>query len=529
MRKHNRFAHAFGGIVILAMTTPLLAGALVTRYSIDFERDLNQSAYHADTPALSPTGAMTIEAWINPETLPSAGRVVGIVSKWTTLNCCLRSYHFGLVNLGGVMNIYAHISSDGSGDPGKFLTTIVPVNLATGTWHHVAIVFIPGTRVEFFVDGISVGHETVGVPMGVNDNPAEFTIGAGIDENGPSNFFDGKIDDVRLWGVARTQAEIIDNMNLELTGTEPGLLGYWKFNGDAFDSTANGNHLSLRNGPVYSLEGGVNHAPIFAPIGNMTVSEGQTLSFGVSATDEDGDALTYSASNLPPGATFDSQTRTFSWTPTYSQGGNYPGIEFAVTDSGSPMELDVETITITVGNVNRAPVFDAISPQEVLENTQLQFGVSAVDPDGDNLVLSASGLPNGATFSGGTFSWTPSLSESGVYVVMFVATDDGIPAEVGTTDVVITVGDNPTPTEQSVALVNVVVNYDFPTNVENSYLANLKKIEKFITNGQVAPAINQLNAFIAKVENDYTAGILTRAQRDSLVSLANKLLGALGG
>jgi hypothetical protein len=59
------------------------------------------------------------------------------------------------------------------------------------------------------------------------------------------NFFNGVIDDVRIWNVARTQQQIQDNMNKELTGNEIGLIGYWKFNkGEgsvAYDSTENEN------------------------------------------------------------------------------------------------------------------------------------------------------------------------------------------------------------------------------------------------------------------------------------------------
>ncbi len=57
--------------------------------------------------------------------------------------------------------------------------------------------------------------------------------------------FNGSLDDFRIWGVARTQQEIADNMNYELTGQESGLLGYWKFNENVGsvlkDSTPNGN------------------------------------------------------------------------------------------------------------------------------------------------------------------------------------------------------------------------------------------------------------------------------------------------
>jgi hypothetical protein len=109
----------------------------------------------------------------------------------------------------------------------------------------------------------------------------------------------------------------------------------------------------------------VNRAPFLSSIGNKTVNVGQTLQFTLSATDPDGDNLTYSASNLPAGATFDPQTATFSWTPSSSQVGNYPNVEFTVMDDGSPMKLDFEDITITVDS-NHPPIIAPIGPQQVL-------------------------------------------------------------------------------------------------------------------------------------------------------------------
>jgi hypothetical protein len=71
---------------------------------------------------------------------------------------------------------------------------------------------------------------------------------------------------------------------------------------------------------------------------------GKLLTFTISATDADGGPLDYSVSNLPEGSSFDSDTRTFSWTPRYDQAGVYT-VHFEVSDG----ELtDSEDITITV-------------------------------------------------------------------------------------------------------------------------------------------------------------------------------------
>lgn len=268
----------------------------------------------------------------------------------------------------------------------------------------------------------------------------------------------------------------------------------------------------------------VNHAPVLAPINNQVVAEGGTLSFVVSASDQDNDQLSYSAVNLPAGATFNPQTQQFNWTPSYNQAGNYENVEFTVTDNGNPLELDVELITISVGDVNRAPEIVSPGSQTVLEDNPLSFTISATDPDGDAVSITASNLPSGATFSNGIFTWTPSRTQSGIYTPTFTATDTGLPIEMSSIDVVITVGDNPTPTEQTQALIDTIVSYTLPQNLMNSYLANLQKIIPFIEAGQIQPAKNQLQAFITKVNQDYTKGKLTLTQKDELLAAANAIL-----
>jgi hypothetical protein len=90
----------------------------------------------------------------------------------------------------------------------------------------------------------------------------------------------------------------------------------------------------------------VNRPPVLDPVGNRTVEEGVALVIVLGAGDPDtGATLTFSASNLPDGATWDAGTATFTWTPGYNQAGTWPGVRFEVSDG----ELtDSEEITITV-------------------------------------------------------------------------------------------------------------------------------------------------------------------------------------
>jgi hypothetical protein len=89
----------------------------------------------------------------------------------------------------------------------------------------------------------------------------------------------------------------------------------------------------------------INQPPVLSAIGNKTVTEVSLLSFVISATDADGDALIYTTSLLPTGASFNTATKTFSWTPIPGQNGTY-WITFTVSDGLGGVSS--ETITITV-------------------------------------------------------------------------------------------------------------------------------------------------------------------------------------
>lgn len=84
--------------------------------------------------------------------------------------------------------------------------------------------------------------------------------------------------------------------------------------------------------------------PVLNSIGDKYVYAGNTLSFQISATDPNNDLLTYSAIDLPQGATFNPATRVFSWTTSGSDIGFYD-VSFQVSDG---QFIDSETVEIRV-------------------------------------------------------------------------------------------------------------------------------------------------------------------------------------
>ncbi len=109
-------------------------------------------------------------------------------------------------------------------------------------------------------------------------------------------------------------------------------------------------------GPACGWHGECNLAPAMTRIDDATVTEGELLSFAVSAVDPDHNTiLTYRASNLPKGANFDPINQTFSWTPRPGQYGEHVDVRFTVSDDGNPALEDEEVITIHVAQAATSP------------------------------------------------------------------------------------------------------------------------------------------------------------------------------
>jgi YD repeat-containing protein len=166
-----------------------------------------------------------------------------------------------------------------------------------------------------------------------------------------------------------------------------------------------------------------NQAPVLQPVGDHTLSEGDTLVLPVLAVDPDGDPLTFSATNLPAGASLDPQTGVLRWTPNLIQAGDYDGIVLSVSDGH---RSDSETIALQVVNRNQAPVLTPLADQSTRETAELSFTLIANDFDGDPIAYaSVNPLPAGARFDGrsATFTWTPNYDQAGEYRLSFLAQD----------------------------------------------------------------------------------------------------------
>lgn len=175
-----------------------------------------------------------------------------------------------------------------------------------------------------------------------------------------------------------------------------------------------------------------NNPPVLVPIGSQGGDELGLITFDADASDPDDDGYSFALNNQPPGATIDSSSGVFSWTPTEGQGPGTYDIDVIVTDDGLPAMSDSETVAITVGEVNVAPSLGPISDATIDERVNFGFTATATDPDlpANPLTYSLIDAPAGATIgsSTGVFSWTPSETQGpGVHAFTVVVSDGGVP------------------------------------------------------------------------------------------------------
>lgn len=210
--------------------------------------------------------------------------------------------------------------------------------------------------------------------------------------------------------------------------------------------------------------------------------------------------------------------------------GEYLYVAHPETDSVDVVQLEQQlnnppTISI--------PELGGETTLSAAEGNSISFTVQTNDPDGDAVTLSAEDVPSGALFnqSTGVFSWTPSSSTAGEHVVSFTATDTGVPALSSSIEVHITVTDVPVDEKDMYDLIRELIDainaYEFSNEIENSYFANLKKVEKFFNSAMYIPAENQLRAFLKKLKQDYKAEKITEEEYTDLMNRADALLDVL--
>ncbi|WP_405241479.1 putative Ig domain-containing protein [Lentisalinibacter salinarum] len=170
-----------------------------------------------------------------------------------------------------------------------------------------------------------------------------------------------------------------------------------------------------------------NSAPTIGGSPPATVSEGASYSFMPSASDADGDSLTFDIVNMPAWSSFDTATGRLFGTPAAGDAGVYGDITITVTDGEAQAALGPFAIEVRAVVSNSAPVISGSPATSVDEGTAYEFTPSASDADGDALVFDIANMPSWASFdtSTGRLAGTPATGDSGTYGNIAISVSDG--------------------------------------------------------------------------------------------------------
>ena len=162
----------------------------------------------ADSASLKPA-ALTVEAWLYRD--PTIASYGGVLSKSSTSSW---NDGYGLATYtDGRIHFYVN----------NYSSNEVSADLPANTWTHVAGTY-DGSTLKLYVNGALVSSKDYAAS--INNSAQPLRIGSGAGGNYP---WKGQIDELSLWNVARSAADISASYRQVLTGAESGLAGYWRF------------------------------------------------------------------------------------------------------------------------------------------------------------------------------------------------------------------------------------------------------------------------------------------------------------
>ena len=198
--------------------------------------------------------------------------------------------------------------------------------------------------------------------------------------------------------------------------------------------------LLLGTVPVSIIVRPVNDAPVVMSPGDQISQEGTTVALNISASDVEGDTLSFSAIKLPPGLSINTTTGIVSGTIANGAAVGSPYRVIVTVSDGLASTSLAFLWTVLQGNRAPAPMALAISTPQ---NTPGSSQISANDPDiGQTQAFSVSTPPahGFATVSpSGLATYTPAPGFSGADSFVVTVTDNGIPPLSGTVTITVTV------------------------------------------------------------------------------------------
>jgi hypothetical protein len=172
----------------------------------------------------------------------------------------------------------------------------------------------------------------------------------------------------------------------------------------------------------------VNRAPVISGVPMTSVEVGSAYTFVPTASDPDGNALTFSIAGRPSWATFDTSVGRLAGTPPAGTTGTFGNIVISVSDGAASASLATFAIAVTAATSNRAPTISGTPAIAATQGTAYIFQPTAADADGNPLIFAIANRPTWATFNvnTGALQGTPGAAHIRTYSNIVVSVSDGI-------------------------------------------------------------------------------------------------------
>ncbi len=286
--------------------------------------------------------------------------------------------------------------------------TAIPLN----KWTHVAITRQSGV-VKMYINGVEDAATVLNNATGQNAEPR--IIGGKMVASSTTNtLFNGSIDEIRFWSVAKTAAQINSNLSTQYFGNETNLVAYYNFN----QGIQNGNNTgitsltnsvsSTNNGTItsFALNGTTsNFVPGYFPeiTGNSSVLAGSTVQLsnpqtGGTWSSSSGAIATVNSSGLVTGVSAGTVTITYSYcgqSTSYSVTVNSAAaltvISTGITSFSSCLGFVSPAQSITVSGANLTANVTVTAPTGYEVSTSVASGYAS------SITITASGTLNATT------------------------------------------------------------------------------------------------------------------------------------
>jgi hypothetical protein len=210
-------------------------------FALDFDGS-NDYVLVPDNNSLDITNSITLEALVNPDEVSTQYLIKK--AKYGGSSSNNNGYELSLSYHGSGTKFFFRLNQQDFSNTYRLNSN---TQYQTGVWTHIAATY-DGNDMRIYVNGVEDNSLSTSPAVTINANT--LALGLGAQSNGASTF-NGQMDEVRIWNIARTEMEIKEYMCKKLTGSETGLVGYWRFDEtrglSTIDETINDNHGTMTN------------------------------------------------------------------------------------------------------------------------------------------------------------------------------------------------------------------------------------------------------------------------------------------